>query len=382
MRGHDRASIFFASMMDCRVKPGNEKFARKQIGSLNLGTWRRVGRSACQRNLEGTQMKAAVYTRYGSPEVVEVKEIEKPAIKDDEVLIRIRATTVSSGDWRVRSLDLPFGFGLLARPILGFFGPRQPILGSELAGDIEAVGKDVTKFKVGDAVIAFPGASLGCHAEYRAMPEGGSIALKPASLSYEEAAALSFGGTTALDFLKTKGNVQRGEKVLIIGASGTVGSAAVQLAKHFGAEVTGVCSTANLELVTSIGADKVIDYTKEDFTKNGETYDIILVAAGTMSFSRCKDSLNDNGRLLMVVAGLPEMARIPWVALTSSKKVFAGPAAESAQDLLVIKELAEAGMFQPMIDRHYPLEQIVEAHAYVDTGHKKGSVVIIVGHHD
>jgi len=287
-------------------------------------------------------MKAAVYERYGPPDVVEVKEVEKPAIKDNEVLIKIRATTVSSGDWRVRSLNVPFGFRLISRLMFGFFRPKQPILGSELAGDIETVGKDVTKFKVGDAVFAQPGTSLGCHAEHRAMPEDGSIALKPARLSYEEAAALSFGGTTALDFLKTKGNIQRSEKVLIIGASGTVGSAAVQLAKHFGAEVTGVCSTANLELVTSIGADKVIDYTKEDFTKNGATYDIILVAADTMSFSNCKGSLNENGRLLMVVAGLPEMAQIPWAALTSSKKVFAGPAAESAQDLLVIKELAEA----------------------------------------
>jgi NADPH:quinone reductase-like Zn-dependent oxidoreductase len=323
-------------------------------------------------------MKAAVYERYGPPDVVEIKEVEKPIIKDDEVLIRIRATTVSSGDWRVRSLDVPFGFGLLARPIFGFFGPRQPILGGELAGDIEAVGKAVTKFKTGDAVFAFPGAGFGCHAEYRAMPEDGSIALKPAGLSYEEAAALSFGGTTALDYLKTKGNIRRGEKILVVGASGTVGSAAVQLAKHFGAEVTGVCSTTNLELVTSIGADKVIDYTQEDFTKNGETYDIILVAAGATSFSRCKGSLNENGRLLMVLCGLPDMAQIPWAALTSSKRVFAGPAAESAQDLLVIKELAEAGAFKPVIDRHYPLQQIVEAHAYVDAGHKKGSVVITV----
>lgn len=323
-------------------------------------------------------MKAAVYERYGPPGVVKIKEVPKPIIKDNEVLIRIRATTVSSGDWRVRSLDVPFGFGLLARLMLGFFGPRQPILGSELAGDIAAVGKDVTKFKIGDAVFAQPGISLGCHAEYRAIPEDGAVALKPANLSYEQAAALSFGGTTALDFLKTKGNIQRGEKVLIIGASGTVGSAAVQLAKHFGAEVTGVCSTANLGLVASIGADKVIDYTKEDFTKNGETYDIILVAAGTAPFSRCKGSLNGNGRLLMVLSGLPDMVQIPWAALTSSKKVFAGPAAERAQDLLVIKELAEAGAFKPVIDRHYRLERIAEAHAYVDSGHKKGSVVITV----
>lgn len=324
-------------------------------------------------------MKAAVYERYGPPDVVEVKEVERPIIKHDEVLIRIRATTVSSADWRVRSLDMPVGFGLLARPIVGFFGPRKPILGSELAGDIEAIGKDVTKFKIGDAVFAFPGFSLGCHAEYRAMPEDGPIALKPASLSYEEAAALSFGGTTALDFLKTKGNIQRGEKVLVIGASGTVGSAAVQLAKHFGAEVTGVCSAANLELVTSIGADKVIDYSKQDFTRNGEAYDIILSAAGAASFSRCKNSLKENGRLLLVLSGLPEMAQIPWATLTSSKRVFAGPAAESVRDILFVKELAETGAFKPVIDRSYPIERIVEAHAYVDTGRKKGSVVITVG---
>lgn len=324
-------------------------------------------------------MKAAVYGKYGPPSVIDVTEVEKPVVKDDEILIRIRATTVSSGDWRVRSLHMPFGFGLFARPMFGFFGPRQPILGSELAGDIEAVGKNVTKFKIGDAVFAFPGSALGCHAEYRAMPEHGRVALKPASLSYEEAAALSFGGTTALDFLKRKANIQRGDKVLIIGASGAVGSAAVQLAKHFGAEVTGICSTANLELVTSIGADKVIDYTKEDFTSTGETYDIILVAAGTVSFSKCIGALRKNGRLLLILCGLPEIAQMPWAAI-SGKKAFAGPAAESAQDFLFIKELAEAKAFKPVIDRRYPLERIAEAHAYVDTGHKKGSVVITVEH--
>lgn len=324
-------------------------------------------------------MKAAVYTRYGPPGVVEIKEVAEPKIGGDDVLIRIRATTVSSGDWRVRSLDMPPGFKLFARPALGFFGPRRPILGGELSGDIVAVGKNVTTFKSGDAVFAFPSAGFGCHAEFRAMRQDGPIALKPANLSYEEAAALSFGGTTALHFLKTKGSIRPGEKVLIVGASGTVGSAAVQIAKYFGAEVTGVCSTANLALVKSIGADKVIDYTKEDFTKSGETYDIIMVTAGTMPASRCKHLLKDNGRLLMVLSGLSDIAQIPWVALTSSKRIIAGPAMGNVQEVLAIKNLAEAGVFKPVIDRHYPFEQIVDAHAYVDTGHKRGSVVITVG---
>ena len=321
-------------------------------------------------------MKAAVYERYGPPEVVTIKEVAKPTITDNEILIRVRATTVSSGDWRLRSLSVPFGLGLICRLMFGFFGPKKPILGSELAGDIEAVGKNVTKFKIGDAVFAFPGIGLGAHAEYRAMPADGAVALKPTNLSYEQAAALCFGGTTALDFLKTKGSIRRGETVLIIGASGTVGSAAVQIAKRFGADVTGVCGTANVDLVRSIGADSVIDYTKTDFTTNGERYDIILVAAGAMSFLRCKGSLNENGRLLLVVAGLPEMLQIPWASLTSTIKVVAGPAAESIADVDFIKGMAETGAFAPVIDRHYPLARIAEAHAYVDAGHKKGSVVI------
>lgn len=321
-------------------------------------------------------MKAAVYERYGPPNVVELRNVERPTIKDNEVLIKIRATTVSSGDWRARSLEVPFGFRLISRLVFGVFGPRKMILGTELAGDIEAVGKDVRRFKIGDAVFAHPGIGAGCHAEFRAMPEDGAIALKPARLSYEEAASLCFGGTTALDFLKIKGNIQPGEKVLVIGASGTVGSAAVQLAKHFGAHVTGVCSAANVGLVESIGADKVIDYTKEDFTQSGEIYDIILVAAGAMPYSRCRHLLKEKGRLLLVVAGLGEMLQIPWAALTSSQRVFAGPAAERAEDLAVLKELAETGAFKPVIDRVYPLDQIVEAHARVDTGHKKGSVVV------
>lgn len=323
-------------------------------------------------------MKAATYRRYGPPHVVEIRDVAKPGIADNEVLIRIRATTVSAGDWRVRSLDMPAGFGLLARPALGMFGPRKQILGGELAGDVEAVGKDVTKFKAGDAVFAFPGAALGCHAEYRAMREDDAIALKPANLSYEEAAALSFGGMTALNFLQTKGKIRAGEKVLIVGASGSVGSAAVQIAKHFGAHVTGVCSNANLGLVTSIGADKAIDYANGDFTDRGESYDIILVAAGTTPLARYTRALAENGRLLLVLSGLSDFLRIPWSALTSNKRIFAGPASANAHDLQVIRELAEKSAFKPLIDRRYPLERIVEAHAYVDSGRKKGSVVITV----
>lgn len=328
-----------------------------------------------------SQMKAIVYTKYGPPDVLELKEIEKPAPKDDEVLIKVRATTVTAGDWRVRSLRVPAGFGIMSRLALGVSGPRQPILGTELAGEIESIGKDVTQFKVGDQVFAFSGTSMGCYVEYKTMPENGTLAIKPTTLTFEEAAALSFGGTTALDFLR-KGKIQSGEKVLINGASGGVGTAAIQLARHFGADVTGVCSTTNLALVKSLGAARVIDYTKEDFTENGETYDIIIDTAGTAPFSRCQGSLKEGGRLLLVLGGLPDMLQVPWVSLTSSKKVIAGPAAERVEDLRFLAKLAEAGEFKPVIDRRYSLEQIVEAHRYVDKGHKKGNVVIAVEHNN
>src|SRR5882762_2582575 len=326
-------------------------------------------------NPEGRHMKAIVYERYGPPDVLELKELAKPTPKDNEVLIRTLATTVTSGDWRVRSLDMPVGFGLIARLVLGVSRPRQPILGSELAGKVESVGKDVNKFKVGDEVFAFTGARLGCHAEYKCMPEDGAVVLKPANLTFDEAAAMSSGGTTALDFFR-RGKLQRGEKVLVNGASGGVGTAAVQLAKHFGAVVTGVCSTANVELVRSLGATQVIDYTKEDFTRNGETYDVIVDTVGTAPFSRSKDSLREAGRLLLVLSGLPDMLQIPWVSITSSKKIIAGPAAGRVEDLRFLAELAQAGEFRPVIDRRYPFEQIAEAHRYVDTGRKKGNVII------
>ena len=320
-------------------------------------------------------MKAIVYERYGPPEVLQLKEIQKPTPKDNEVLIKTHATTVTSGDWRVRSLNVPAGFGLIMRAVFGITRPKQPILGTELAGVVESVGKDVTRFKVGHQVFAFSDTAMGCHAEYKCMPEDGAMALKPPNLTYEEAAALSFGGTTALSFFR-RGKLQSGEKVLVNGASGGVGTAAVQLARHFGADVTGVCSTANVELVRSLGASHVIDYTKEDFTQNGETYDVIVDTAGTAPFSRSKASLKERGRLLMVLGGLPDMLRIPWVLMTSSKKVIAGPAAGRAEDLRFLAGLAEAGEFKPVIDRCYPFEQIAEAHRYVDTGRKKGNVII------
>lgn len=322
-------------------------------------------------------MRAIVYTRYGPPEVLQLTQIAKPAPKRDEVLIKIHATTVTSGDWRVRSLNVPTGFGLIIRLVFGISKPKQPILGSELAGVIEAIGDDVSKFKVGDAVFAFSDAAMGCYAECKCMPENRALAKKPAHLTFEEAATLSFGGTTALSFLR-RAKIQRGDKVLINGASGGVGTAAVQLAKHFGGVVTGVCSTANMDLVRSLGADHIIDYTQEDFARNGASYDVIVDTVGTAQFSRCKASLTERGRLLMVLATLPDMLKIPWILLTSKKKVIAGPVAASADDLRFLAELAAAGQYNPVIDRCYPFEEIVEAHRYVDTGRKRGNVVITV----
>jgi len=326
-------------------------------------------------------MKAIVYERYGPPDVLELKEVAKPTPKDNEVLIKIHATTVTTGDWRARSLEMPVGFGLMARLFFGVWRPRQPILGNELAGDIESVGKDVRKFKVGDQVFAFSGAGMGCYAQYKCMREDGAVALKPPNLTYDEAAAISFGGTTALNFFR-RGKLQSGERVLVNGASGGIGTAAVQLARHSGADVTGVCSAANVALVRSLGATHVIDYTKEDFTQNGEVYDVIVDTVGTAPFSRSKHSLKEGGRLLLVLGGLADMLPIPWVSMTSSKKIIAGPASARAEDLRFLAELAEAGAFKPVIDRRYPFQQIVDAHRYIDTGRKKGNVIITLEHED
>lgn len=324
-------------------------------------------------------MKAIVYTEYGSPDVLQLKEIEKPAPASNEILIKIYATTVTSGDWRVRSLNVPAGFGFISRLVFGVLKPRQPILGTELAGEIVSAGIEVSKFKPGDRIFAFSGAGMGCYAEYKCMPEDSPVIPIPSNLNYEEAAAISFGGTTALDFFR-RANIKSGEKVLINGASGGVGTAAVQIARHFGADVTGVCSTVNTELVKSLGANHVIDYTKNDFTENGETYDIIMDTAGTAPYSRSKGSLTERGRLLLVLGGLPDILGIPWVLMTSKKKVIAGPASERAEDLRFLAKLAENGEFKPVIDRHYPFEKIADAHRYVDTGRKRGNVVITLDH--
>lgn len=321
-------------------------------------------------------MLAAICTAYGGPDVVQLREVETPVPKDKEVLIRIHATTVASGDCRVRASNFPRGFGVAGRLILGLNRPRQPILGTECAGVIEAIGAGVTRFRPGDAVIAFGGAKFRCHAQHRTMREDGALVAIPAGLGFEDAAAIAFGGTTALHFLRGLGRLQRGERVLVNGASGCVGVAAVQLAKYLGAHVTGICSGAKVGLVRSLGADAVIDYGSVDFTASGERWDIILDTVGNTPFARARSALNDKGRLLLVASGLPELLKAPFQSMTSGRTVVGGPAPERPEDLALLATLCKAGTVRPVIDSTYPFDRIVEAHARADSGRKNGSVVV------
>ena len=328
-------------------------------------------------------MKAIVYTEYGSPDVLQLKEVEKPTPKDNEILVKVYATTVAAPDVNARGFVFtPTGFKFPARLMFGLRKPKNKILGQEVAGEIEAIGKDVKRFKKGDQIFGCTGMSYGAYAEYVCVSEDRKVALKPTNMTYEEAAAVPSGADTALFYLR-KGNIQPGQKVLIYGASGSVGTFAVQLAKfHFGAEVTGACSTTNLELVKSLGAEKVIDYTKEDFTKNGETYDVIFDTVGKTTFSGCKGSLREKGIYLLGVAGPLRFFQLLLNSMTGSKKAITGVPSDKKEDLIYLKQLIEEGKLKSVIDRRYPLEQMVEAHRYVDKGHKKGNVVITVAHNN
>ncbi len=325
-------------------------------------------------------MKAVVWTKYGSPDVLQLKDVEKPVPKDNEVLIRIYAATVTAGDCELRSLKFPLGLRLPMQLYVGLRKPRRvTILGQELAGEIESAGKDVKLFRKGDQVFAATGFVFGAYADYVCLPEKGVVAKKPANMSYEEAAAVPTGGLNALYFLR-KVNIQSGQKVLINGAGGSIGTFATQLAKSFGAEVTAVDSTRKLEMLRSIGADHVIDYTQEDFTKRGEAFDVIFDVVGKSSFSGCIRSLKEKGIYLSANPSLSRGIRGLWTSMRSGKKVMGGVASYEAEDLVLLKELIEAGKISSEIDRRYPLEETAEAHRYVDTGQKKGNVVIIVEH--
>lgn len=319
-------------------------------------------------------MKAAVYTKYGPPEVLQLQEIAKPLPKDNEILIKIEATAVNSGDWRLRKAD-PFG----VRLFFGLMKPKINVLGSVFSGEIESIGKSVKFFKVGDEVFGHTDMHLGAYAEYICISESGTLALKPDRLTHTEAAVIPFGGTSALHFIN-KAAIKPGQKVLVNGASGAVGSTAIQLAKYFGANVTGLCSSANIDLVKSLGADNVIDYTKTDITKNGETYDIIFDTVNKIPFSHCIKSLNENGILILSAAGMSEMFKGILTSMKSNKKVLTGVISHNAEGINFIKQLIETNKLKPVIDKTYPLEQIAEAHAYVEKGHKKGNVAITINH--
>jgi NADPH:quinone reductase-like Zn-dependent oxidoreductase len=326
-------------------------------------------------------MKAIVYTKYGPPDVLQLKEVEKPSPKENEILVKIKATTVTAGDIRSRSFTVPSSVWLPARIALGFKQPKKQILGMELAGEVESVGKDVTRFKVGDQILAATQTNFGSYAEYICISEDGPVCMKPYNITYEEAAAIPIGARTALFFLR-KAHIQNGQNVLIYGASGSVGSYAVQISKYFGAKVTGVCSSSNLELIKSLGADEVIDYTSRDFSTIDGAYDVIFEAVNKSKFSDCMKLLKEDGTYINIVEPLPS-AQMLWTKLTSRKKlILSQNAPETSEALDFLKELVEKGKIKVVIDKHYTFEEIIKAHIYVEEGHKKGNVVINVQHND
>ena len=320
-------------------------------------------------------MKAVISTKYGAPGILQIKEVEKPVPGENELLIKIHASSVSSGDARMRRAD-PF----VIRLIFGFSKPRKPIPGVVVAGEIEAVGSSVSRFNIGDQVFGSTGMAFGAHAEYVAVPEDAVLALKPATISYEEAAAIPFGGTAAMHYLRLA-SIQAGQKVLVYGASGALGTMAIQLARNLGAEVTAVCSAANFDLVKSLGADKVIDYTREDFTRKREHYDVVFETLGKSPLGKTLRSVKKGGQLLLASAGMGTMIRGAFRSAIGNKKIASGVIKETSEDMDYFKLLIEEGKLQAVIDRIYTLKQISEAHAYVDEGHKKGNVIIAVNHH-
>ncbi len=333
-------------------------------------------------------MRAAVYEQYGLPEVLQLREVEKPIPRDREILVRVRATSVNYGDLTARNFrymprhrfNMPLPLMLPARVMFGFWKPRKQILGSEFAGEIEAVGKSVKLFKKGDPVFGYLGESMGAYAEYLCLPGDGCVAIKPANMSFEEAAVITYGTLMALKLLR-KVNLRKKDKVLILGASGGIGSAAVQLASHhIGAEVTGVCGTPRVDFVKSLGAAKVIDYTREDFTQTGQTFDLIFDILGKSKFSDCKKLLSKKGRYLLASFKMKQMLQMLWTKIADSKKVICALAVVKQEDLMFIKELIEAGKIKSVIDKSYPLEQAAEAHRYVESGNKSANVVITIAH--
>lgn len=321
-------------------------------------------------------MKAIIYENYGGPEVLKLSEVPTPIPSNNEILIRTIATSATTADWRLRSLSMPYGFKFIARLIFGFNTPRQKILGTELSGIVVGIGKNVCKFKIGDKVIAQVGAKMGAYAEFHCLHENKVIVNKPDCLSFIEAATISFGFTTAWSYLVIKGKVQAGQSVLIHGASGSIGSAAIQIAKYLGAQVTAVSSRQNSELVRSLGADFVIDYNAIDFTKNGIQYDYILDSVGNLSFAQIENSLTEQGKFLLVSGDLPQLLKAPFVNFRNSKKIIAAPIPENLLTLQIITNLFAEKKFVPVLDQVFSMDEISKAHAYVDKRHRKGNIAI------